>query len=107
MAMINCSECGVNVSSEAPACVTCGAPLPAVANPDAKVELRRQRAKEFDFAKVAGAAAAGLGVLLWFTGVFIPGVVLVVVGILVLAGAIINAKQAQDPSRHPGWGSDT
>lgn len=83
MALINCSECGKEVSDKAAACPTCGAPIVKSSMkdtvPKSPTKVKREGAKW----ESVGTLLVILGIIAPFTGNFQVGAFLFVVGLLV------------------------
>ena len=89
MALIECSECGKEISDKAGACPNCGNPLnPAPAN---QVQTVEATGKQFKAAQAVGFILALIGVILLFTEVFIVGGFFCVIGLIALLYGSIGA----------------
>jgi hypothetical protein len=94
MALIDCEECGVQVSDKAPACIKCGAPLNSTLTalgPAAGIVTTQQTGKRYKGAQLIGAVMMCAGVI--SCSAHEPGVAagLTLVGLVVFLGARMGA----------------
>ena len=91
MALIECYECGAEISERAKACIKCGAPVRHAVSQNGKIITTQQTAKKYKGAQLAGAALMCVGVVSCVgkePGIFVGTFTL---GLLVYLGARIAA----------------
>jgi hypothetical protein len=90
MSLINCPECGKDVSSLAAACIHCGAPLQRAMNP-VGVVTTQQTSKTYKAIQLAGALCLIVGVVSCSSGAPEKSGILFLVGICLYVGGRLGA----------------
>lgn len=102
MALINCPDCGTSVSDRAAACVKCGAPIAAQANPAAadfgspRVQTIEQTGKGYKAQQALGVVATMTGIVMMVAGetgssANVFGAIVAGIGLIVYLSARLGA----------------
>ena len=93
MALIECTECGKQISDQAATCPGCGAPVRSLANEQRahEAQLIEQTGKEFKALQLIGFCVLVLGLLVMMSGNVGGGMALGGVGLVLAIGAKVGA----------------
>lgn len=91
MALIECYECGAEISEKAKACIKCGAPVRHAVSQHGKIITTQQTGKKYKGAQLVGAALMCVGVVSCAAKEPLVAAPLSMLGLIVFLGARIGA----------------